>query len=366
MTEIQTQTVALDVMGADRGSAEVIQGGIDAARDLGDAIHIILVGQQDKIEACLATIKDVPANVSTVHAPVEITMSMGTTEAVRRRDSSMAVGLRLVRRKEAHAFVSPGHTGAVMGTSLLTLGRIKGVARPAIAGVFPTATEIPCVVLDVGANSDCKPHHLEQFAVMGSIYSQILFDIKSPRVGLVSIGEEQTKGKELIFSASKLLRESKINFVGNIEGRDILVGGVHVAVMDGFTGNILLKFGESIKPFLVKKIGHQVKTNLFSRVGAMLLLPFLSRLKKTFDYAQTGGAPLLGVNGVVIICHGSSNSVAIRNALRIAHDMSKQGLNQRIKDELTNNHFGSKHEPADNSQNLRNGVVHSAGGDDQR
>ena len=366
MTESKTQTIALDVMGSDRGPADIIAGGIQAARDLGESIHITLVGQQDKIDACLKSISDLPPNISSVHAPIEITMSMGATEGVRRRDSSMAVGLKLVRHKEADAFVSPGHTGAVMGTSLLTLGRIRGVARPAIAGTFPTSGAKPCIVLDVGANTDCKPHHLEQFALMGSIYSQILFDNPSPRVGLVSIGEEQTKGRELVVATGRLLRESSLNFVGNIEGRDILVGAVDVAVLDGFTGNILLKFGESIKPFLVEKIGHQVKTNIFSRVGAMLLLPFLRRLKKTFDYAQTGGAPLLGVNGVVIICHGSSNSIAIRNAIQIAYDMAKQGLNQRIKSELTNNHFGQKHEAADQSQDLRNGVVCSSGGDDQR
>jgi len=366
MTDHTKQTVALDVMGADSGPEPIVRGGVDAARLLGDDGRVVLVGEEAKITAVLSQIDKCPSNLSVRHAETEITMDMAPTEGVRRRDSSMAVGLNLVRSGEAGAFVSAGNTGAVMATSLLTLGRIKGVSRPAIAGVFPTSGERSCVVLDIGANADCKPKHLAQFAVMGSIHSQILFGNESPRVGLVSIGEERSKGNELIFAARKLLSELSINFIGNIEGRDILSGDVDVAVTDGFTGNILLKFGESFKPFLVNRLEHQVRTNIFSRIGTSLLVPFLRRMKNAFDYAHAGGAPLLGVNGVVIICHGSSNPRAIANAVVLSRDMVRKRLKERIEDELTTNHFGNGNESDDKSQDLRNGVVYPTGGDDQR
>ncbi|MCD6250123.1 MAG: phosphate acyltransferase PlsX [candidate division Zixibacteria bacterium] len=366
MTDHTKQTVALDVMGADGGPEPIVRGGVDAARRLGDDGYVVLVGDEARITAILSQIDKCPSNLSVRHADTEITMHMAPTEGVRRRDSSMAVGLKLVHNGEAGAFLSAGNTGAVMATSLLTLGRIKGVSRPAIAGAFPTNNNRSCVVLDVGANADCKPKHLAQFAVMGSIYSQILFDIKSPRVGLISIGEERSKGNELIFSATRLLRKLSINFIGNIEGRDILGGDIDVAVTDGFTGNILLKFGESFKPFLVSRFAQQVRTNFFSRIGAALLVPFLRRIKNSFDYAHAGGAPLLGVNGVVIICHGASDQRAISNAVVLSHDMIRKRLKKRIEDELTTNHFGNGKESDDKSQNHRDGVVYSSNGDDQR
>ena len=363
MTENSKPTVVLDVMGADDGPEGIIRGGLAAAEHLGESMRLILVGIKDKIDPILAGFGPLPTNVTVEQADAEVPMAISATDGVRIKDSSIAVGLNIVRHKRADAFVSPGHTGAVMASSLLILGRVRGVSRPAIAGAFPTSTGRPCVVLDVGANVDCKPHHLSQFAVMGSVYSQIVFNTKNPRVGLISIGEERSKGNELIFAARKLLSESHINFVGNIEGRDILAGTADVGVTDGFTGNILLKFGESVLPFLRKAVKHQVKTNLFSRIGVTLMGPFLRRINKTFDYAQVGGAPLLGVNGVVVICHGSSNSVAITNAVRVAHDMAKNRINECIHRELTANHFGKKDEPTDKSQNHRDGVVCPTGSD---
>jgi glycerol-3-phosphate acyltransferase PlsX len=293
-------------------------------------------------------------------------MHISATDGVRMRDSSIAVGLRLVKDKQADAFVSPGNTGAVMATSLLTLGRIEGVNRPAITAVFPTATGRHTVVLDVGANSDCKPQHLSQFAVMGSIYSSVIYHHESPRVGLVSIGEERSKGNELIFNAQKLLKHSNINFVGNIEGRDILSGTIDVAVTDGFTGNILLKFAESVQPMLVKSIQRQVQTNVFSRVGVILLAPFLRRMKNRWDYAESGGAPLLGVNGVVIICHGSSNTRAISNAVAAAYEMAAKGIKERIHDELVTNHFGQNNGTKNKGEDNRDGVLYASSSADQR
>ncbi|MBN1212103.1 MAG: phosphate acyltransferase PlsX [candidate division Zixibacteria bacterium] len=364
MATEQKYTVVLDVMGADGGPEGIIQGGIEASQKLGDKLHLVIIGQSELIEKRLSELPEVPGNVSVRHAPAEVPMHISATDGVRIRNSSIALGLKMVKEKTADAFVSPGNTGAVMATSLLTLGRIKGVIRPAITTVFPTSTGRPTVVLDAGANADCKPIHLSQFAVMGSVYYSIVFNKEDPRVGLISIGEERSKGNELIFNARKILRDSHINFVGNIEGRDILSGAIDVAVTDGFTGNILLKFAESIQPMMVKAVKRQIQTNIFSRFGVMLLLPFMKRMQNAFDYAESGGAPLLGVNGVVIICHGSSSARAISNAIVVAVEMASKKVKERIHDELINNHFGRNHDSKDKSQNIGNGIVYSAASDD--
>ncbi len=366
MTPNGTYTVALDVMGADRGFEVVAEGGVEAARALGNRLHVVLCGQRERLDRWLSHLKDVPANISVVHAETEVPMRMAAIDGVRMKDSSISVGLRLVKEKVAAAFVSPGNTGAVMASSLLTLGRIEGVSRPAITALFPSTGERPSVVLDVGANADCKPQHLSQFAVMGSVYSSILFNVERPRVGLISIGEERSKGNELVFGAQELLKNSKINFVGNIEGRDILSGAVDVAVTDGFTGNILLKFAESIQPMLTTKIKRQIDTNIFSRFGAYLMLPFLKRMRNAFDYAKYGGAPLLGVNGVVIICHGASSAHAIDNAIRGAYEMAAKGIKERIHDELITNHFGRHNGSKDKRADLRDGVICAPEPNDQR
>ncbi len=359
-------TVILDVMGADNGPESIIEGGLNASLRLGDSLNLILVGKEDVIQQILDNKTADLKNVSIVNAETEVPMGISATEGVRMRDSSIALGLKKLKSLETGAFVSPGNTGAVMATSLLTLGRIKGVSRPAITSLFPTSTGRPIVVLDVGANVDCKPQHLSQFAVMGAVYCSVIFDLEAPRVGLISIGEERSKGNELIFNARKRLQDSNINFVGNIEGRDILSGSVDVAVTDGFTGNILLKFAESIKPMLVSSMQRQIQTNIFSRVGAMLLLPFLKRMRKTFDYAESGGAPLLGINGNVIICHGASNARAICNAILIAHEMTSKGIRNRIHDELINNHFGKDNGSENKGKNTGNGVVYTASSNDKR
>ncbi len=366
MDASQGITIYLDVMGADNGPEGIIEGGLEAAEKLRDKSEIVLVGRQDNIEEVLSRKSEVPSNVSILNAEREVPMHMSATEGVRIRDSSVSVGLRRVREDRKSAFVSPGNTGAVMATALLTLGRIEGVSRPAITTIFPTSSGRPIVVLDVGANVDCKPQHLSQFAVMGSVYSQVIFYHEAPRVGLISIGEERSKGNELIFNARRLLQESTINFVGNIEGRDILSGSVDVAVTDGFTGNILLKFAESIKPMLVSAMQRQIQTNIFSRVGAVLLLPFLKRMRNRFDYAESGGAPLLGVNGNVIICHGSSNAKAISNANLVAWEMASKEITSRIHDELITNHFRHGNGSNNKSKNSRNGIVYTASANDQR
>lgn len=365
MASAKTKTVVLDVMGADTGEERIIDGGLDAARELGDSVRLVFVGRRGDIEKALAARSNPPSNISIEHAEEEVPMHISATDGVRMRGSSIRVGLDLLRRRKADAFVSPGNTGAVMATSLLTLGRIEGVSRPAITSSFPTWTGRPTVVLDVGANADCKPTHISQFAVMGSVYYSTIYNQEAPRVGLISIGEERSKGNDLVFNARKMLRSSKINFVGNIEGRDILSGTVDVAVTDGFTGNILLKFAESIKPMLVKSMQRQVQTNIFSRAGAMLLLPFLRRMRNTFDYAESGGAPLLGVDGIVIICHGSSNARAICNAVKAAYEMASRQVLDRIRLELVTSHFGQNNGVKDKDQDNRNGFVCSGTANDQ-
>lgn len=357
MTHDRVHTVVLDVMGADRGVGVMVDGAVEAANHIGKKAHITMVGREELIEAELKRIADRPTNLSITHAETEVPMHIAATDGVRMRDSSVSVGLKLVKEGKADAFVSPGNTGAVMATALLTLGRIEGVSRPAIVALFPTQTGTPTVVLDVGANADSKPHHLSQFAVMGSVYVSTMYGVESPRVGIISIGEERSKGNELIFNAQKLLKDSSINFVGNIEGRDILSGTIDVGVTDGFTGNIMLKFAESIQPMLVRSVQRQIQTNIFSRMGVMLLLPFLKRMRNTFDYAESGGAPLLGVDGTVIICHGSSNARAIRNACAVAYRMAARGIKDRIHDELITNHFGQANGAKSKSEDNRDGVV---------
>ena len=364
MTSNRVHTIVLDVMGADSGKAEIISGGLNAARQIGKTLQIAFVGRQDDINEILAQEENVPENISVHHADDEISMHVSATDGVRMRKSSISIGMRMVKSEEAVAFISPGNTGAVMATALLTLGRIKGVSRPAITAVFPTSNGNPTIVMDVGANADCKAQHLSQFAVMGSVYASVVFKNEYPRVGLLSIGEERSKGNDLIFNAYNQLKDSKINFIGNIEGRDVLSGTVDVVVTDGFTGNILLKFAESIKPMLVKKMQRQIQTNVFSRFGAMLLLPFLKRMRNTFDYAESGGAPLLGVNGIVIICHGTSNAKAIANAITVAYRMADKKIKQRIHDELITNHFGQSN-GKNKSQDNRDGIICSSAANDQ-
>jgi glycerol-3-phosphate acyltransferase PlsX len=364
MTPDPEHTVVLDVMGSDAGPEKIVHGGVRAARQIPKGYHVQLVGRRDRIEPILAEVTDLPPNLSVLHAETEVPMKISATDGVRMRDSSVTVGLKQLKHKDAVAFVSPGNTGAVMATALLTLGRIHGVSRPAITSVFPTSTGRPTIVLDVGANADCKPINLSQFAVMGSVYAATMFNHEAPRVGLVSIGEERSKGNELILNARQLLKKSNINFVGNIEGRDILAGTVDVAVVDGFTGNILLKFAESLQPVLVKAVHRQIQTNIFSRVAAGLMLPFLRRLTKPFDYAEYGGAPLLGVNGIVIICHGSSNAKAIARAVVVACELASKKVTERIYDELTTNHFGKQDAGKNKSQNNGNRVICSTGTDD--
>jgi glycerol-3-phosphate acyltransferase PlsX len=315
--------IALDAMGGDYAPDAIVRGGVLAAQEAPDA-EILLVGDAGKVAEVLSGIKDEPPNISIVHASEVIEMNEKPTSALRKKkDSSIQVACRLVAEGKADAVISAGNTGAAVASSLMILGRLKGVDRPAIAQFFPTM-EGACLVLDVGATSDVKAEHLYQFALMGEVYYRQVMGKERPRVGLISIGEEDVKGNDVIREAHSLLDKTKINFVGNIEGRDILPGNVDVAVCDGFLGNVLLKFAESLPDVIFSILREQVNRNLFTRLGGLLMKPALHHFKKRFDYAEYGGAPLLGVNGIATISHGKSNPKAMFNAIRINREIAAQ------------------------------------------
>jgi glycerol-3-phosphate acyltransferase PlsX len=303
--------IALDAMGTDRHPACEVEGALQAMRELPGDFTILLVGDRDRIEAELAQAGAAPSDrLEVVHAPDCIVPGEPAATAVRRKpDSSIVVGLQLQRRGQADAFVSAGSTGAVMAASLIHLRPLPGVDRPAIGTILPTAVA-PLLLVDAGANVDCKPHNLLQFARLGAIYVEDVWQRPRPRVGLLNIGEEPEKGDELTVEAHRLLAESDLHFVGNIEGRDVIRGTCDVLVADGFVGNVLLKFYESVTGFV-----HGLLRGELADEHVTL---DLDKLFRVFDYTEYGGAPLLGVNGLTIICHGGSPPRAIRNAIRVA------------------------------------------------
>ena len=273
--------------------------------------------------------------IEIVHATEIITMEDKAVQAVRtKRDSSIHVGLRLVREGRAAGFVTAGNTGAAMATAKMVLGGIPGVDRPALAAVFPTAVRTVAILLDVGANVDCKPHNLEQFAIMGEIYFRSMFGTRRPRVGLLSIGEEEGKGNELTRESYDLLRQLPLNFIGNVEGRDIYSGRVDVIVADGFVGNVALKTSEGVANLVRSTLKETLKATITRQVGYLLSRSAFSDFKKRLDHTEYGGAPLLGVKGVCFITHGSSNTNAIKNALRVASEFESRSINHKIEKEL--------------------------------
>ena len=326
--------IALDAMGSDRAPKPEIEGALQAARQFG--IRVLLVGPEPQIKAELDRHRSSSRHLlEIVHASEIIGMSEKAAHAVRsKRDSSMHVGLRLVREGQAAGFVSAGNTGAAMATAKMILGALPGVDRPALAAVFPTALGTTAILLDVGANVDCKPQNLEQFAVMGETYCRKIFGTKRPRVGLLSIGEEETKGNELTREAFPLLKQLPLNFVGNVEGRDIYGGRVDVIVADGFVGNVALKTSEGVAQLVSSTLKESLRATITRQVGYMLSRSAFTDFKKRLDHTEYGGAPLLGVKGVCIITHGSSNANAIKNALRVAAEFAEREINEKIEKEL--------------------------------
>ncbi len=326
--------IVVDAMGSDDFPEPDVVGAVMAAREYG--VEIILVGDETKIAPLLAAQNPGNLPIHLVHAPEMLTMEdkgMALVLKARRPNSknSMAVGIDLVKNGQAEAFVTAGNTGAASVTAYFRLGTIPGVDRPGLTPVFPTATG-SCVVLDVGANPDCKPENLLQFAIMGSIYAEKVRGVKNPKIGLLSNGEEAGKGNELVKHAYPLLKDSGLNFYGNIEGKELIGGKVDVAVTDGFTGNILLKSSEAVAKLLMDKIKEAIQTGgLRTKLGGLLVKPALMGIKKMMDPAEEGAAPLLGVNGLVFIGHGRSDATAIKNAVRVANDAVKANVLESIR-----------------------------------
>jgi len=319
--------IALDAMGGDHAPGEIVRGAWETCRDNG--LKVILVGDRDILQREIDLLGPC-SGLEIAHAPEVISMHEAPAAAVRRKkNSSVVMAADLVRYGEAAAMVSAGSTGATMAAALLRLGRIKGIDRPAIASVLPTARGAT-ILLDVGANVDCKAKNLLQFAVMGSLYARKVLGIEKPRVGLLNVGEESTKGNELTQEAYPLFMNNDINFCGNIEGRDIFTGTMDVVVCDGFVGNVVLKTSEGLANVLMNMVKSEMQHSNLAKLGAFLALPSLKNLKKRLDYSEYGGAPLLGINGVAIVCHGSSQSRAIGNALSRARESVDTGLIKSI------------------------------------
>jgi glycerol-3-phosphate acyltransferase PlsX len=321
--------IAVDAMGSDKFPIPDITGAVLAAREF--EVEILLVGDENIIRPVLDSQKPEGLPIQIIHAPEMLTMQdkgMSLVLKARRPNSrnSMAVGIDLVKSGEAQAFVTAGNTGAASVTAYFRLGTIPGIDRPALAPVFPTATG-SCIVLDVGANPDVKPENLLQFAIMGKVYAEKVRGISNPKIGLISNGEEPGKGNQLVKDSYPLLAASKINFVGNVEGKEVIGGEVDVAVTDGFTGNIMLKASEAVAKLIVDKIKEKIKSgSILTKLGGFLIKSSMGEIKRLLDPSEEGAAPLLGVNGLVFIGHGRSNSLAIKNAIRIA----KQAVDANI------------------------------------
>jgi glycerol-3-phosphate acyltransferase PlsX len=323
--------IAVDAMGGDKGPRVVVAGAIDAALARPGEIRLILVGREEQLRPLVGGVD--PALVEIVHASETIDMHESPANAIRKKkDASISVALRLIHEGKADAMVSAGNTGAVVASALLTIGRLHGVSRPAISTLWPNKRK-GAVVLDVGANHECTPKNLLQFAVMGSVYAERNIGIKNPRVGLLNIGEERSKGNELVRDSYALLEaDPRITFVGNVEGRDVFDGAADVVVCDGFVGNVILKFSESIYSFLSHLVRDEIRRGFLAKAGALLMKPAFSSVRSRLDYAEYGGAPLLGVKGVVIISHGKSSRRAIKNALLAAAKSVNADVNRHIEE----------------------------------
>ena len=316
-------------MGGDHGPAVVVEGAATAVREFGASA--ILVGDRDAIEREIARLDAGKLDIEIRHASQVVGMAETPSVALRRkRDSSLRVAAELVRDGHASAFISAGNTGAAMAIAMFVIGVLRGIDRPAIAAVLPSLKRYT-VLLDVGANVAPKPCHLFQYALMGHVYARGILGVERPRVGLLSVGEEEGKGNDLTKEAYDQLKESSLNFVGNVEGRDIYNGSCDVVVTDGFTGNVALKISESLAEMLGAMIKEELTRDVRSKLGAALAMPAFSRFRKRVDYTEMGGAPLLGIDGAAIICHGASPVKAIKNAVRVAAEWAKAGLNEHIK-----------------------------------
>jgi len=327
--------IALDAMGGDFGPPNLVSGAVMALRDYPQIEKLFLVGDTPQIEAELKKHKCNDRRIETVHSTQVVAMSDGAVDSVRRKkDSSVSLALDLVKKGEAAAIVSAGHTGAAVAATTIKLRTLPGIDRPGIAAVIPSETNI-FVLIDAGANSDAKPEHLLQYGIMGSVYSRHVLGYQNPSIGLMSIGGEDVKGTDLTKEVFKMLKRSALNFRGNIEGHDLFAHPVEVVVCDGFVGNVILKTCESVGDAIFKWLKHELVKNKVRMAGAFLAQEAFRAIKKRINYEEYGGSPLLGVNGICIIAHGASTPLAIKNALRVAAESIEQQVNPHIIEEVS-------------------------------
>jgi glycerol-3-phosphate acyltransferase PlsX len=327
-------TIALDAMGSDSAPRPEVEGAILASREF--EVRVLLIGQPQALKTELARHTKRGAEIEIVPASEVITMGDPPLQAYRKKkDSSMHVAARLVKSGDAAAMVTAGNTGAAMATARFLLGMLPSVDRPALAAPFPTARGGTSVLLDVGANVDSRPAHLVQFAVMGENYYRTIFGTKKPRIGLLSIGEEESKGNELVRETFARLKKTPLNFVGNVEGKEIFAGDVDVIVCDGFIGNVALKISEGVAQHIGGMLKKALNSTLSAQVGAMFSRSAFQEFKRQIDYSEYGGAPLLGVRGVTVIGHGRSNANAVKNAIRVATELVRSKVGEKIEEELS-------------------------------
>lgn len=324
--------IAIDAMGGDNAPGAIIEGCIDSLKEIES--NIVLVGKEQIIKSELEKRINNYKRIDIVNADEVITNEDKPVKAIRRKkNSSMAVGFDLLKKREVESFVSAGNTGALLAGGLLRIGRIKGIDRPALASIYPTQSGFS-ILIDAGANAECKPRNLHEFGIMGSIYLENVLNIKNPKVGLVNIGTEEGKGNKLVNEAYDIMKESNLNFYGNIEARDVPYGVVDVIVCDGFVGNVMLKLTEGVAMNLMSMLKDVFMKDIFSKIGAIILKGGLKDFKSRLDYTEYGGAPLLGVKKPVIKAHGSSNAKAIKNAIKYGEIFSKKGVIERIEEEI--------------------------------
>jgi glycerol-3-phosphate acyltransferase PlsX len=324
--------IVVDAMGGDHAPPVVVDGAVQAARDLG--LEIVLVGQRGAVTSELERHDTAGLALSVHHADEMIDMDEHNPAAAvkAKKDSSMVVGMDMIRRQQGDAFFTAGHSGGALAAALFRLGRIRGIKRPALSTIFPSQTpQGYCFLLDIGANADCKPEYLLQFAIMGSVYAERVLGVPNPRVAIVSNGEEEGKGNQLVQETVPLLKASPLNFVGNAEGKDIPWGVADVVVTDGFTGNVIIKLAEGVSKMLMDILKEELTARSVSKVGALLARPSFDAVRSRLDYREYGGAPLLGVDGVVLVGHGRSDALAIRNAIRMTAQTVENGVLDAIK-----------------------------------
>jgi glycerol-3-phosphate acyltransferase PlsX len=315
-------------MGGELGPEEMVAGAIQAVGE--SDLEVALIGDETILNSVIEKQPFVSLKLQVIHASQSVSMDESPFEAIRKKkDSSIAIAFEQVRNGKADAVVSAGNSGATMASAIKSLGRLENIARPGIASIFPTLKK-PLVMMDVGANVDCRPQHLYQFGVMGAAFSDNLFRIRKPSIGLLSIGEEGGKGNVLVKSAHELFRKSSLNFIGNVEGRDIFQGDVDVIVCDGFVGNVCLKVSEGLAEAIISMLRTEISKNFMAKMGYLLARKAFNNFGKRVDYAEYGGAPLLGVNGTGIVCHGRSNAKAIKNAIKVAAEMIRSKVNDHI------------------------------------